>query len=105
MQIQFERTGGFANFHFTGNFDLNSLPAETASSLKALLEQVDFRSLPEQILGQSAIPDQMFYQVTVTTPAWRHSVYTDERNAPEPLRQLIQILNQLTRSQARKSQP
>ena len=103
MQIHFERSGGFANFGFTGNFDLDNLPAETASALKALLEQVDFRSLPEQILGKSAIPDQFFFLIKVTTPTWQHSVYTDERNAPEALRQLIQKLNELTRSQARKN--
>jgi hypothetical protein len=102
MQIQFERTGGFANIRFAGNFDLDSLPTETANTLQTLLEQADFRSLPEHILGKSAIPDQFHYLVTVTTTAWEHSVFTDDRNAPEPLRQLIQKLNELTRAQSRQ---
>lgn len=103
MQIRFERTGGFANFGFTGNFDLDTLPAEIANPLKELLEQADFRSLPERLLGRSAIPDQFFYLITVTTPSWQHAVYTDDRSAPEALRPLLQKLNELTRSQARKS--
>jgi hypothetical protein len=102
MQIHFERTGGFANFRFTGDFDLDRMPEETANSLKALLEQVDFPSLPEQLLGKSAIPDQFNYLVTVTTSSWQHSVFTDDRYAPEALRLLLQKLNELTRSQARK---
>ena len=102
MKINFERTGGFANFRFAGNFDLDNLPDETASLLKDLLEQTDFRSLPKQVLGKSSIPDQFHYSIEVITPTWKHAVFTDERNASEPLRQLIQKLNELTRSQARK---
>jgi len=104
MQIHFERTGGFANFRFTGNFDLDSLPEADASQLKELLEQVNFRSLPEQLLDKPAIPDQFNYRITVTTPSWQHSVYTGESSVPDSLRPLLQKLSELTRSQARKKQ-
>jgi len=102
MQIHFERTGGFANIRFTGSFDLDSLPEEIADPLKDLLEQVDFPSLPERLLGQSAIPDQFNYSITVTTPSWQHTVVTGDHSAPDALRLLLQKLTELTRSQARK---
>jgi len=103
MKIHFERAGGFANIRFTGNFDLDSMPEEIANPLKALLEQVDFSSLPEQLLGSSAVPDQFNYSITVTTPSWQHTVVTGEHSAPEALRPLLQKLTELTRSQAPKS--
>jgi len=104
MQIHFERTGGFANIHLTRTFDLDSMPEEIANPLKALLEQVDFASLPEQLLGKSAIPDQFNYSITVTTPSWQHTVVTSDHSAPDALRLLLQKLTELTRSQAKKNQ-
>jgi hypothetical protein len=103
MQIHFERTGGFANIRFAGNFDLDSMPEEIANQLKQLLEQVDFPSLPEQLLGKPAIPDQFNYSITVTTPSWQHTVITSDPSAPDPLRLLLQKLTELTRSQANKT--
>ena len=82
MQIQFERTGGFANIRFAGNFDLDSMPEEIASQLKQLLEEVDFPSLPEQLPGNPAIPDQFHYSITVTTQSWQHTVITSDQAAP-----------------------
>jgi hypothetical protein len=102
MKIHFERTGGFANIHFSGDFDLDSLPEEIAKPLKTLLEQVGFNSLPEQLPGSSAIPDQFNYSITVTTPSGQHTVVTGDQSAPEALRLLLQKLTELTRSQASK---
>ena len=104
MQIHFERTGGFANIRFAGNFDLDSMPEETASPLKQLLEEVDFPSLPEQLPGNPAIPDQFNYSITVTTQSWQHTVITSDQSAPNPLRLLLQKLTELARSQAKKNQ-
>jgi hypothetical protein len=105
MKIHFERTGGFANIRFTGSFDLDSMPEEIAQSLKMLLEQVDFATLPEQLPGDAAVPDQFNYTITVTTSAWQHTVVTGDRTAPEALRPLLQKLTELARAQTGKSKP
>jgi len=103
MHINFERTGGFANLRFTGNFDLDKLPGEIANPLKTLIEQVDFPSLPENVPGSAAIPDQFNYRITVTTSSWQHTVITGDRSAPVALRLLLQKLTELARSQAGKN--
>ena len=102
MKIFFERTGGFANLRFTGNFDLDSLPEETADPLRTLLEQMDFPSLPEQLFGTTAVPDQFNYRITVTTPSGQHTVTTGENSAPALLGMLLQRLTELARAQAMK---
>ena len=56
MQIQFERTGGFANIRFAGNFDLDSMPEETASPLKQLLEAGGFPFSARAAARQSSYP-------------------------------------------------
>jgi hypothetical protein len=100
MKIHFERTGGFANIRLAGDFDLDSMPEEIANPLKALLEQVDFASLPEQLPGKTSVPDQFNYIITVTAASWQHTVVTGDHSAPEALRQLLQKLTELARSQA-----
>jgi len=102
MRILFERSGGFANIRFAGDFDLDDLPADQAELLKELLAQADFPSLPDQMLGKSPVPDQFNYSVTVETESWHHTVITGDHSAPENLRPLLQKLTELTRSKGRK---
>ena len=102
MRILFERTGGFANIRFAGNFDLDSLPEDVAGQLSELLDQADLKDLPEELEGDSPVPDQFNYSITVITHSWQRTVRTGDRSAPESLRPLLQKLTELTRSQAYK---
>ena len=102
MRILFERSGGFANIRFAGDFNLEELPDDQAKLLRELLEQAGFPTLPEQLSGHSPVPDQFNYSITVETGAWRHTVITGDNSAPDTLRPLLQKLTELARSQKKR---
>ncbi len=99
MRIIFERSGGFANIRFSGDFDLDKLPADQAELLQKLLDQAKFKALPDRLMGKAPVPDQFNYSITVETEKWTHTVTTGDRSAPETLRPLLQKLTELARSQ------
>ena len=84
------------------DFELDDLPEEQARTLLDLLDDVDFAELPENLMGKSAMPDEFTYTVTVEAGKWKHTVITGESSAPEKLRELLQMLNQLARKHAGK---
>ncbi len=100
-RIKFERTGGFAGMTISRDLKLNELPDEQANTIKELLDDMDFRELPEHMLGESG-PDQFTYVITVETQKWEHTVVTGDASAPEKMQELLQVLNRLAR--ARKKQ-
>jgi len=96
-RIKFERTGGFAGMRIATDVKLDDLPDEQASSIRGLLDDMDFAELPEQLLGESG-PDQFTYTITVETQKWEHTVVTDDSSAPEKMQELLQLLNRLART-------
>jgi hypothetical protein len=96
--IKFERTGGFAGMRVAKDFEMNELPDEQAQALLKLLEDLDFKELPKQMMGSTSTPDQFTYTITVETKDWKHTVVTGEASAPEKMQELLQLLNRLARS-------
>lgn len=96
-RIKFERTGGFAGMRIARDLKLDELPEEQANTIVELLEDLDFRELPEQLPGKSE-PDQFTYVITVETSKWEHTVITGDASAPEKLQELLQLLNRLART-------
>jgi len=101
-RIKFERTGGFAGMRIAADFELGDLPEEEAHTLAELLDDLDFGELPEQLMSDSSMSDQFSYTITVETEKWKHTVVTGDSSAPEKMQELLQMLNQLARKQARK---
>jgi len=102
QRVQFERTGGFAGIRFAADFKPDDLPNEQSKELFDLLDDLDFDDLPEQLLGEGAVPDGFNYTVTVETSKWKHTVITGESSAPEKMQELLQLLNRIARNQMRK---
>ena len=96
-RIKFERTGGFAGMTISRDLKLDELPEDQVNSIVELLEDMDFRELPEQMLDDSGA-DQFTYIITVETKEWEHTVVTGEASAPEKMQELLQLLNRLART-------
>jgi len=101
-RIKFERTGGFTGMRLAADFELDDLPEEQAHALLDLLDDLDFAELPKQLMGNSSMPDQFTYAITVEAEKWNHTVVTGDSSAPEKMQKLLRLLNQLARKQARK---
>jgi len=96
-RIKFERTGGFAGMRIATDLKLDDLPDEQAHTISELLDDLDFRELPEQMMNEEGMPDQFTYTITVETKKWEHPVITGDVSAPEKMQELLQLLNRLAR--------
>jgi hypothetical protein len=102
-RIRFERTGGFAGMKIAKDLKLDDLPDDQAQRLQELLDDMDFRELPEQLTGKESMPDQFTYVITVETKKWEHTVVTGDTSAPEKMQELLQLLNRLARTRKKQS--
>lgn len=98
IRITFERSGGFMGRTTRLILDVDTLPADQAETLRRLLDEVDFLSLPENTVARPA-PDEFNYTITVEMDTMKHSVHTSDTSAPESLRPLLGELNQRARLQ------
>ena|SRR5687767_12750110 len=101
-RIKFERTGGFAGMHIATDIQPDDLSEEQAHTLAELLDEVDFPTLPEQLMSDSSMPDQFTYTITVESPDWKHTVVTSDESASEKMQELLHILNRIARKKLRK---
>ena len=101
-RIKFERSGGFAGMTIARDLKLDELSEEQAQRLSELLDQLDFRELPEQMTDAEDMPDQFTYVITVETKKWEHTVSTGDASAPEEMQELLQFLNRLARKQKKQ---
>jgi hypothetical protein len=97
-RIKFERTGGFAGLRIARDLKLDDLPDEQARTIAELLDDMDFRELPEKMMEESNMADQFTYTITVETNKWEHTVVTGDSSAPEKMQELLQLLNRLART-------
>jgi hypothetical protein len=100
-RIKFERTGGFAGMRIAAELKLDDLPDEYASQISELLDELDFGELPERMIDK-LVPDEFTYVITVETKKWEHTVVTGDTSAPEKMRELLRLLNQLARNAKRQ---
>ena len=96
-QIKYERSGGFAGIGVHADFEPGDLPEDQMQSLLDLLDEMDFRDLPEQLTGESSMPDQFTYQITVKTTQWEHTVIARDASAPDKVLELARLLDQIAR--------
>lgn len=97
-QIKYERTGGFTGMRLSADFDPSELPDEQIRPLLDLLDEMDFDELPEQLTGESPMPDQFTYEITVKTTKWEHTVIAGDASAPEKVQELARLLDRIART-------
>ena len=96
-RIKYERTGGFAGMRIATDFKPDDLPDEQRNSLMELLDDMDFKELPTQLTGESPMPDQFTYEITVETKKWEHTVIAGDASAPDKLQELFRLLDRIAR--------
>jgi len=101
-RIKFERTGGFAGMRIATDIEKGDLSEEQSQALLDILDALDFPGLPEHLMGDSSMPDEFTYTITVEADDWKHTVVTGDSSAPEKMQELLQILNRIARRRARK---
>lgn len=96
-RIKYERTGGFAGMRIATDFKPSDLPDEQVRPLLDLLDDMDFNELPAQLTGESTMPDQFTYEITVETTKWEHTVIAGDASAPDKLQELFRLLDRIAR--------
>ncbi len=96
IRITFERSGGFMGRTTSLTLDLDDLPADQAETLRRLLDESNFLTLPEDSAARP-MPDEFHYAVTVEMDTMKHTVRASDTSAPESLRPLLRELTQLAR--------
>jgi hypothetical protein len=96
-RIKYERTGGFAGIRIATDFKPDDLPEEQARLLSDLLDEMDFDKLPDNLPGNSSMPDQFTYQITVETEKWQHTIIAGDSSAPEKLQELFRLLDRIAK--------
>lgn len=98
MRITFERSGGLMGLKSSVVIDLNELPLDQAGTLRRLLDESHFLTLPEHPPAHTA-PDGFQYIITIETETITYTVHTNDLAAPDELRPLLEELSQRARSQ------
>ncbi len=98
MRIIFERSGGIMGSKSSLTINLDELPSAQAGTLRLLLDESHFLTLPENPTTPST-PDGFQYTITLETNTVTHTVHTSDAAAPDELRPLLQELSKIARSQ------
>ena len=101
MRIIFNRSGGIMGLKTSLTVNLNDLPSDQAETLRKLVEEANFFTLPENPPNRPH-PDGFQYTITVETKTVKHTVHTSDTAAPQELQPLLQELSQRARSQRRQ---
>lgn len=101
-RIKFERTGGFAGIRMAADLKPDDMQADQAHTVSELINDLNFNELPEQMIGDSNMPDQFTYTITVETDKWQRTVIAGDTSAPEKMQELLQLLNRLARTQKKQ---
>jgi hypothetical protein len=97
QRIKYERTGGFTGMRFHADFKPDDLPEDQSRPLLDLLDRMDFIDLPEDLTGNATYPDQFTYTITVETTRTEHTVILGDASAPDDMRELLTMLDQIAR--------
>jgi hypothetical protein len=101
MHIQFERSGGFTGMSVKATIDTETLAAQDANELRALIDAAGFFDLPRKPASEATGADQFQYTISVDDAARRHTIETNDGVASEALQKLLRRLTALARSSRR----
>ena len=101
-RIKFERTGGFAGMRIAADIEPDKLSEEQSQALLNVLDALDFPGLPEHLMGDSSMPDEFTYTITVEAEDCKHTVVTGDSSAPEKMQELLHMLDRIARKRSRR---
>ncbi|MGH2653895.1 MAG: protealysin inhibitor emfourin [Actinomycetota bacterium] len=96
MQIEFQRSGGYAGNVLATSVDTGELPDPEADELTQLVERADLPALAGRPRGPGR-PDRFQYDLVVTVEDGRYEVTLGEAEVPETARPLLDRLVELAR--------
>jgi len=99
MHLKLTRTGGFAGITPPPvELDTATLSKKDGQYLAALVAGANFFDLPKTFQAARPQPDRFQYSLSIVHEDGRnHAVLCDEEAAPEPLRQLLNAVQNLKR--------
>jgi hypothetical protein len=105
MHIEFESSGGYANIRLSYRANTDELPPEVASNLLRLIESSRVFELQQNNIASSKLgpPDVLFYKLTLREGNREKSLTFNDITAPNELRPLLSLLQDLAWDQARKN--
>jgi len=91
MQIEFERSGGFAGMSIRTSINTDVLPSADAKEIGQLVNSAEFFNLPASTKkGPGA--DQFNYRLTIQVEDLVHTVETTDSTMPDNLKPLVNRL-------------
>ena len=99
MHLKLTRTGGFAGITPPPmEVDTSLLSIKDAQRVASLVDEAQFFDLPKTTQATKSEPDRFQYSLKIAHEDGRaHTITCDEEAASEPLRQLLQTLQNLSR--------
>ncbi len=98
MRIHFERSGGFAGLRLEATVDTETLPAETADTLRQLVRAAHVFDLPALMAPANPGADRFCYQLTIEDRGRRRVIEACESAIPGELQPLLRFLTARARS-------
>ncbi len=105
MFIRFKCSGGYANLSLDYQIDATTLPADLKEELLTLVNQSNvFELQPEHLNTRGTYPDELFYELEVSSDDRHQSLSLNDSSVPVELRPLLTRLQQLAiQSRQRRS--
>src|SRR5256885_1455942 len=98
MRLTLTRSGGLAGvFPPAVTLDTRALPGPVTRRIEQLVASADFFNLPHTLAAPARQPDRFQFTVRIANDDGReHTVTCDEEVAPEPLLELIRVVQKAT---------
>jgi hypothetical protein len=97
LQVELERSGGFAGVTLHASVDTATLPPAEADTVRRLVDQADLDALARRPPTPSRAPDRFQYDLTVTRGGRRQHLSLGETAVTPELRPLLDHLLQRAR--------
>jgi hypothetical protein len=99
VKIHFKRSGGIMGLVIDAAIDTETLAPEEAQAVENLVAASNFFALPEKLLPDALVPDELYYEITIKRGQLEHRVETSDTGATDALRALLRKLEILARGQ------
>lgn len=100
MQVQFQRSGGFAGLLLSANINTDTLPPDEAQQLINEMNSAHFFDLPTQISGKPGAADTFQYVITVQQGGATHTVQADDSALPDNVVPFVRHLEMLAKTKS-----
>jgi len=89
IQIQFERSGGFAGIRQSHSISSDTLSPEEENKIIGLIETAHFFDLPPVLRSTQPGADRFQYKISVQSEQRQHTVQVDEAAVPAELQPFL----------------